>query len=84
MDVKLESREGFLLATAAGRLLRSHETERVGVMSSLPANAVVEMRGPSDLAHNMIESFLAAPAICDLRVGSSRTATLVRTAAVGD
>jgi hypothetical protein len=39
----------------AVRLFRSHETERAGVISSLPADAIVEMRGPSDLSDGMVE-----------------------------
>jgi hypothetical protein len=39
----------------AVRLFRSHETEKAGVMTSLPAKAVVEIHGPSDLGTGMIE-----------------------------
>jgi hypothetical protein len=39
----------------AVRLLRSEETEKVGVMTSIPAGAVVEIRGPSDLGDGMVE-----------------------------
>ena len=37
------------------RLFQSHESEKAGVMTLLPAKAVVEMRGPSDLGAGMVE-----------------------------
>jgi len=39
----------------AVRLFRSEETEKVGVMTSIPAGAVVEIQGPSDLGDGMVE-----------------------------
>ena len=34
---------------------RSDRTEKTGVMALLPAKAIVEMRGPSDLGTGMVE-----------------------------
>jgi hypothetical protein len=39
----------------AVRLCRSNETEKVGVIASLSADAVVEIHGPSNLGDGMIE-----------------------------
>jgi hypothetical protein len=39
----------------AVRLFRSQETEKAGVMTTLPADAVVEIHGPSALGDGMIE-----------------------------
>lgn len=39
----------------AVRLFRSDETEKAGVMTSIPSDAVVEIHGLSDLADGMIE-----------------------------
>jgi hypothetical protein len=64
--------------------VQSHETEKAGVMTSLPANAVVEVRGPSDLGTGMVEvswdHHRYAVFERDLRVRGS----LIRIAAVGD
>jgi hypothetical protein len=68
----------------AVRLFRSHETEKAGVMTSLPANAVVEVHGPSDLGDAMVEVTWEHQRFAvferDLKVRGS----LVRTAAVGE
>jgi len=68
----------------AVRLFQSHETEKAGVMTSLPADAVVEIHGPSDLGDGMIEVSWEHQRFAvferDLKVRGS----LVRTAAVGD
>jgi hypothetical protein len=68
----------------AVRLFQSHETEKAGVMTTLPPKAVVEVHGPSDVGNGMVE---VAWERCryavferDLKVRGS----LVRTAAVGD
>ena len=37
------------------RLFQSDRTEKAGVMALLPAKAVVEVRGPSDLGAGMVE-----------------------------
>jgi len=39
----------------AVRLFQSDETVKAGVMTSLPTDAVVEIRGPSQLGDGMIE-----------------------------
>ena len=68
----------------AVRLFRSHHTEKAGVMTSLPTDAVVEIHGPSDLGDGMIEVAWEHQQFAvferDLKVRGS----LVRTAAVGD
>jgi hypothetical protein len=68
----------------AVRLFQSHETEKAGVMTSPPANAVIEVRGPSDLGTGMVEVSWEHQRYAvferDLKVRGS----LVRTAAVGD
>jgi hypothetical protein len=66
----------------AVRLFRSHETEKAGVMTTLPANALVEIHGPSDVGDGMIEVSWEHQRYAvferDLKVQGS----LVRTAAV--
>jgi hypothetical protein len=66
------------------RLFRSRETEKAGVMSTLPAKAVVEIHGPSDVGDGMIEVAWEHQRFAvferDLKVRGS----LVRTAAVGE
>jgi hypothetical protein len=37
------------------RLCESSDSDKAGVMTSLPTNAVVEIQGPSDLGDGMIE-----------------------------
>ncbi len=68
----------------AVRLCRSNETENAGVMTSLSADAVVEIRRRSDLGDGMIEVAWEHERYAvferDLKVRGS----LVRTAAVGD
>jgi hypothetical protein len=68
----------------AVRLFRSRETEKAGVMTTLPAEAVLEIHGPSSLGDGMIEVAWAEQRFAvferDLKVRGS----LVRTAAVGD
>jgi hypothetical protein len=68
----------------AVRLFRSHEIERAGVMSSLPADAIVEMRGPSDLSHGMVEVAWEHQRYAVFERDLATRATLVRTTAVGD
>jgi hypothetical protein len=68
----------------AVRLFRSHETEKAGVMTTLPPKAVVEIHGPSDLGVGMVEVTWEYQRFAvferDLKVRGS----LVRTATVGD
>jgi hypothetical protein len=68
----------------AVRLFQSHETEKAGVMTTLPAKAVVEIHGPSDVGDGMIEVAWEHQRFAvferDLKVRGS----LVRTAAFGD
>ena len=37
------------------RLCPSGESDKAGVMSSLPADAIVEIEGPSDVGRGMVE-----------------------------
>ena len=68
----------------AVRLFRSHETEKGGVMTTLPAKAVVEVHSPSDVGDGMIEVAWEHQRFAvferDLKVRGS----LVRTGAVGE
>ena len=68
----------------AVRLFQSHETEKAGVMTTLPPKAVVEIHGPSDLGDGMVEVTWEHQRFAvferDLKVRGG----LVRTAAVGD
>ena len=40
---------------AAIRLCPSTDSDKAGVLDSLPSDAIVEIHGPSDLGHGMIE-----------------------------
>jgi hypothetical protein len=66
------------------RLFQSDRTEKAGVIVLVPAKAVVEIRGPSDLGTGMVEvsweHHRYAVFERDLKVRGS----LVRIAAVGD
>jgi hypothetical protein len=77
-------RFSIITPLVAVRLFRSGEAEKAGVMTSLPADAVVEIYGPSDLGNGMIEVAWEHQRFAvferDLKVRGS----LVRTAAVGD
>ena len=68
----------------AVRLFRSQETEKAGVMTTLPPKAVVEIHGPSDLGDGMVEVAWEHQRYAvferDLKVRGS----LVRTVVVGD
>jgi hypothetical protein len=68
----------------AVRLFRSHETEKAGVMTTLPAKAVVEVHSPSDVGDGMIEVAWEHQRFAvferDLKVRGG----LVRITAVGD
>ncbi len=68
----------------AVRLCRSNETKKAGVMTSLSADAVVEVRGPSDLGDGMIEVAWEHHRYAVFERDLVTRATLVRTAAVGD
>jgi hypothetical protein len=69
---------------AAIRLGASADSDKAGVMTSLPANTLVEIRGPSELGIGMVEVVWQHQQYAvferDLKVRGS----LVRTAAVGN
>jgi len=67
----------------AVRLCRSNEAEKTGVMTSIPADAVVEIYGPSDLGDGMIEVAWEHQRYAVFRRDLITRATLVRSAAVG-
>jgi hypothetical protein len=66
------------------RLCPSNDSDKAGVITSLPAKAIVEIRGPSELGIGMVEVTWHCQRFTvferDLKVRGS----LVRTAAVGD
>ena len=68
----------------AVRLFRSYETEKAGVMTTLPAEAVVEIHGPSDLGDGMIEVSWEHQRYAVFERDLKMRGSLVRTAAVGD
>ena len=68
----------------AVRVCRSNETEKAGVVTSLPANAVVEVRGPSDLGDGMIEVSWEHQRFAVFERDLVTRATLVRIKAVGN
>jgi hypothetical protein len=70
-------------ALVAVRLFRSHETDKAGVMTSLPADAVVEVHGPSELGDGMVEVAWEHEGYAVFKRDLATRATLVRTAAVG-
>ena len=76
-------RYSVTLPLIAVRLFRPHETERAGVMSSLPADAIVEMRGPSDLSEGMVEVSWEHQRYAVFQRDLATRASLVRTEAVG-
>ena len=55
--MKSDSTQRYSITTPlpAIRLFQSDRTEKAGVMALLPAKAVVEVRGPSDLGAGMVE-----------------------------
>jgi hypothetical protein len=63
------------------RLFQSHET---GVMTLLPAKAVVEIRGPSDLGTGMVEVKWHCQRYAVFQRHLAIRATLVRLQAVGE
>ena len=67
----------------AVRLFRSQETEKAGVMISLPADALVEIHGPSDLGTGMIEVAWEHQRYAVFERDLMTRATLVRTAVGG-
>jgi hypothetical protein len=68
----------------AVRLCRSNEAEKAGVMTSLPADAVVEIHGPSDLCDGMVEVVWEHQRYAVFGRDLKTRGSLVRTAAVGD
>jgi hypothetical protein len=54
----------------AVRLFRSEETEKAGVMTSLPSDAVVEIHGPSDLGERPGRSILGSATVRRVPAGS--------------
>ena len=68
----------------AVRLFRSHEKARAGVMSSLPANAIVEMQGPSELGDGLVEVSWEHQRFAVFEQDLKIRGNLVRTAAAGD
>ena len=69
---------------AAIRLCPSGESDKAGVMTSLPANAVIENWGPSNLGTGMVEVAWHCQRYAVFQRDLATRATLVRTAAVGD
>jgi hypothetical protein len=68
----------------AVRLFRSEETEKAGVMTTIPADAVVEIHGPSDLGDGMVEVVCEHQRFAVFERDLKTRASLVRTAAVGN
>ena len=66
------------------RLRSCGESDKAGVMSSLPANAIVEMRNPSDLSDAMVEVSWEHQRYAVFERDLVERATLVQTASVGD
>ena len=66
------------------RLRPCGEADKAGVMSSLPANAIVEMRSPSDLSDVMVEVSWEHQRYAVFERDLVERATLVQTASVGD
>jgi hypothetical protein len=58
--------------------------ERSGVITSLPADAIVEIHGPSNLGTGMIEVSLERQRYAVFEQDLVERAILVQTAAVGD
>jgi len=68
----------------AVRLCASSDSDKAGVMSSLPSGAIVESSGPSELGTDMIEVVWEHQRFAVFQGDLATRATLVRTAAVGD
>jgi hypothetical protein len=66
------------------RLFQSDRTEKAGVMALLPAKAVVEMRGPSELGIGMVEVTWQCHRFAVFLRDLATRATLVRIEVVGD
>jgi len=66
------------------RLCPSAESDKAGVMTSLPSNAVVEIQGPSKLGTGMVEVSWEHQRFAVFQRDLATRATLVRTAAAGD
>ena len=66
------------------RLFQSDGTENAGVMSSLPAKAVVEVRGPSDLGTGMVEITWHCQRYAVFQRHLATRATLIRLKAVDE
>jgi hypothetical protein len=66
------------------RLFQSQETDKAGVMTLLPAKAVVEIRGPCDLGTGMVEVKWHCQRYAVFQRHLAIRATLVRLQAVGE
>jgi hypothetical protein len=66
------------------RLFVSDKTEKAGVMALLPAKAVVEIRGPSDVGTGMVEVSWEHQRYAVFERDLKVRGNLVRIAAVGD
>jgi hypothetical protein len=66
------------------RLFPSHETDKTGVMTLLPAKAVVEIRGPSDIGTGMVEVTWHCQRYAVFQRYLATRASLVRLKAVGE
>jgi hypothetical protein len=66
------------------RLCPSSESDKAGVMTSLPSKAIVETLGPSNLGKAMVEVSWERQRYAVFQRDLATRATLVRTAAVGD
>ena len=74
----------FGIPLIAIRQCPSGDSDKSGVISSLPSDAIVEIRGPSGLARGMVEVAWKHQRFAVLQRDLATRATLVRTAAVGD
>ena len=66
------------------RLFQSHRTGKAGEMALLPANAVVEIRGPSGVGTDMVEVTWQHQRFAVFERDLVMRATLVQIEAVGD
>jgi hypothetical protein len=66
------------------RLCPSSESDKAGVVSSLPSDVVVETVGPSDLGTGMVEVTWQRQRYAVFELDLVERATLVESAAVGD
>jgi len=76
-------RFSIITPLVAVRLFQSNETEKAGVMTTLPPKALVEIHGPSDLGDGMVEVTWEHQRYAVFERDLVARATPVRTAAVG-